>query len=421
MIKHVFKIIANQWRKNVWIVIELFIALSILWFTVDFFSVMWLTTRTPPGFDIKDTYLVRIALTPTQAPGYVAYEEGSEEPGRNFQRLVERLRLMPGIEAVCTGKLFYPYCTGAFMNSFSKDSLNISPFILTITPEYFDVFKVKSADGAPTAQLKTSLLDGYIVSKTMEEKLFPGNSAKGKDIYVVWQGDTVGTYRISNVVQTMKRNEYVRPDGYIFYPFTESELMKMTDRQIWESMSIGIRTQPGGNPKAMVAKLENELKNSFEAGNFSLAGVTPISELRDYMLWNYGVYDTLQYSTFFTIFFLVNVFLGVLGTFWLRINKRREEIGIRMALGSSRRRVVSQMQMESFVLILIASVPAVLVWVNIVIAELLSTDRYDITVTRLALNSVITLGLIVLAAALATWYPARKAASMPAAEALRYE
>jgi putative ABC transport system permease protein len=146
-----------------------------------------------------------------------------------------------------------------------------------------------------------------------------------------------------------------------------------------------------------------------------------MSEIREDMLWAYGVYDTLHYTSFFTVFFLANVFLGILGTFWLRINKRREEIGVRMALGSSRRRLVSQMHIESLVLILIATIPAALVWFNIVIADLLSVDRYDVTAARLALNTVFSLGLTVLAVALATWYPARKAASMPAAEALRYE
>jgi putative ABC transport system permease protein len=171
----------------------------------------------------------------------------------------------------------------------------------------------------------------------------------------------------------------------------------------------------------MVAKLNEELKGNFEAGNFSLAAVRPVSTLRENYLWRYGVYETLNYTTFFTVFFLANVFLGILGTFWLRINKRREEIGIRMALGSSRRRLLSQMLIESFVLVLIAAIPAALVWLNIVVAELLPTNRYDVTASRLVLNTVFALGLTILATTLATWYPARKAASMPAAEALRYE
>jgi len=421
MIKHAFKIITNQWRKNVWITIELFIVLSVLWYTVDFLSVLWLSSRTPPGFDIKDTYLVTLALTPEKAPDYIAYEAGSEEPGANFMRIVDRLRLNPDIEAVCSGLWFYPYCPSSSNTTYYYDSLRVGSGILQTTPEYFDVFRVKSLYGESNEQLKAAFSEGYIISKTIEEKLFPGNSAKGKSIYNISQGDTTGVFRVSNVVNTMKRNEFVRPDGYIFHPFNESELMKMDEYSIWQRVSICFRTRPGSNSKEMAAKLENELKGNLEAGNFSLAGIKPISELREDMLWFYGIKDTLQYTTFFTVFFLVNVFLGVLGTFWLRINKRREEIGLRMALGSSRRRLVSQMHIESFVLVCIAAIPAALVWMNIVFAELLATDQFDVTTSRLVLNTVFALGLTALAAALATWYPARKAASMPAAEALRYE
>ena len=420
MITHAFKIIINQWRKNIWIAVELFIVLSVLWFTVDFFSVLWLTSRTPAGFDIKDTYLVSLALTPQNASNYITYEAGSDEPGRNFMRLIDRLRINSKIEAVCIGD--YPYCQGFVSSSFDLDSLRINAINLKTTPEYFDVFRVKSAYGENREQLKEAIREGYIICKTVEETLFPGSSGKGKYFYNIdTNGDTINIRHINAVVSTMKRQEFLRPMAHIFLPFQESNLMKMDENNIRQGVPICIRTRHSNNPKEMARQLTDELKGNFEAGNFSLANIRPISELRDQMMWQYGVYETIQYGSFFTAFFLVNVFLGILGTFWLRINKRREEIGVRMALGSSRRRLISQMHIESMMLICIAAVPAVVVWINIVMAGLLPDDRFDVTASRLALNTLFTVGLTVLATSLATWYPARKAASIPAAEALRYE
>ena len=422
MITHAFKIIINQWRKNIWIAVELFIVLSVLWFTVDFFSVLWLTSRTPAGFDIKDTYLVALALTPQNASNYIKYEEGSDEAGRNFMRLIDRLQTNSKIEAVCIGLQHYPYCSGYTSSTYNYDSLRVGATILQTTPEYFDVFRVKSAYGENREQLKEAIRDGYIISRTMEEKLFQGGSAKGQDIYNIgMNGDTTGVRHINAVVTTMKRQEFLRPNEYIFFPFKESDLMKMDENTIRQRVSICIRTQHSNNSKEMARQLTDELKGNFEAGNFSLANIMPMSELREQMMWQFKVYDTIQYGSFFTAFFLANVFLGILGTFWLRINKRREEIGVRMALGSSRRRLISQMHIESMMLICIAAIPAVVVWINIVMAGLLPDDRFDVTASRLALNTLFTVGLTVLATSLATWYPARKAASIPAAEALRYE
>ena len=87
MTSHLFKLIYNQRRSNGWIVLELFLIFILIWVLVDFFSVLYLTARTPVGADITDTYLVKLSMTPQSSPSFIAYEEGSEEPSRNFQRI----------------------------------------------------------------------------------------------------------------------------------------------------------------------------------------------------------------------------------------------------------------------------------------------------------------------------------------------
>ena len=36
------------------------------------------------------------------------------------------------------------------------------------------------------------------------------------------------------------------------------------------------------------------------------------------------------------LFLLTNVFLAVIGTFWFHVSRRRAELGLRMAMGSTR-------------------------------------------------------------------------------------
>lgn len=64
MTSHLFKLIYNQRRSNGWIVLELFLIFILIWVLVDFFSVLYLTARTPVGADITDTYLVKLSMTP---------------------------------------------------------------------------------------------------------------------------------------------------------------------------------------------------------------------------------------------------------------------------------------------------------------------------------------------------------------------
>ena len=77
--------------------------------------------------------------------------------------------------------------------------------------------------------------------------------------------------------------------------------------------------------------------------------------------------DRLQYewrkisiNLLLSVFILLNVLFGITGTFWLRIEQRRCETGLRMALGSTRRRVGWFFTAEGW-LLLTTVVPLVLV------------------------------------------------------------
>lgn len=58
------------------------------------------------------------------------------------------------------------------------------------------------------------------------------------------------------------------------------------------------------------------------------------------------------------IFFLLNIALGIIGTFWFRNQARRNEIGLRMALGSSRNKLQAQYIAEAILLLTLAAIPA---------------------------------------------------------------
>ena len=49
-----------------------------------------------------------------------------------------------------------------------------------------------------------------------------------------------------------------------------------------------------------------------------------------------GDTDKVNSQAVVVLFLLVNVFLGLIGTFWFRTRRRRSEIALRMAMGSTR-------------------------------------------------------------------------------------
>lgn len=416
MIRHLFKLIWKQRRFNLWIVLELFVVSALMWYIVDYLSVLAITATTPTGFNIENTYRLNLAVRQENESGYTAYEEGSPEPWQNMQRLAERLRRHPDVEGVSVGCWHFPYCRSNRSNQFWHDTLRVNTDILAVTPDYFRVFRVASSSDGNPEKLAEAISQGYVISPAVEEQLFPGSSAVGQTI--LDKGDSL-EMRVTGVTTLMKRTEFSRPTRFLFAPLNESLLAAKSENDLWSSVDICFRVKEGAAKNDFAERFAREMRPQLQAGNFYLSEVTPLSDYRDVQLqW---AYNTLNYRIGFAVFFLLNIFLGVIGTFWLRINKRKSEIGLRMAVGSSRRTILWQMVGEGMVLLLIAFLPALVVCLNLVHLDLLPKQYMDVTPLRCGLTTAITLALLVLVVALGTWYPALRSSRIEPAEALHYE
>lgn len=416
MIRHLFKLIWTQRRFNGWIVLELFVVSALMWYIVDYLSVLTITAATPTGFNIENTYRLTLAVRQENESGYITYEEDSPEPWQNMQRIAERLRQHPDVEGVSVGCWHFPYCRSNMSNQFWRDTLKVGTDILTVTPDYFRVFRVASASDGNPETLAQAMERGYVISPAVEERLFPGSSAIGQTI--LDKGDSL-EMRVTGVTTLMKRTEYDRPARFLFVPLDESLLSVETENDLWSSVDICFRVKEGAARNDFAERFTREMRPQLQAGNFYLSEITPLSDYRDVQLQR--AYNTLNYRIGFAVFFLLNIFLGVIGTFWLRINKRNSEIGLRMAVGSSRRTILWQMVGEGMILLLIAFLPALVVCLNLVQLDMLPTEYMDITPLRCGLTTLITLSLLVFVVALGTWYPARRSSRIEPAEALHYE
>ena len=121
-------------------------------------------------------------------------------------------------------------------------------------------------------------------------------------------------------------------------------------------------------------------------------------------------------------FLLLNIFLGIVGTFWVRTEQRRAEVGIRRVVGSTNRSVFSLMFGEGVILMTLAFLPAaVAAWY-----VMFHTDLCDIKVVplgrgRLLLGLGCTYLQMLLMVFLGTFIPVLRALRVPPTEAIRSE
>jgi putative ABC transport system permease protein len=195
-----------------------------------------------------------------------------------------------------------------------------------------------------------------------------------------------------------------------------------------QRVQIAIRIAPEADTD-FAKRFMKDMKSQLEIGPYYLSTVTSFQDIKaDYIERN-GISDQLKSIYAITAFLVINIFLGLIGTFWYRAQARRSEIGLRIAMGATRRNVRRMMSLETLFLLFIASVIAVNICINIGQNEVVGA--FDIPVGDRTLtgsgieqdflNYALTFLFLGAVSLLAVWYPTHQASVVPPAEALRDE
>ena len=163
------------------------------------------------------------------------------------------------------------------------------------------------------------------------------------------------------------------------------------------------------------------MQSVFDRGIFYLDYIRPYSDMKAAYDVQQGTVNYLYTVYGVAAFFMFNVFLCVLATFWYRTRKRRCEIALRMAMGSSRAQVMRYFLAEGMALLLLAAVPAVVVAFNVQMADLTVHTLVDVSWERFAGCFLGAMALLACIIVLGIWYPARRAMLVQPAEALHDE
>ncbi len=399
MILHILKQIWTQRRRNAWIFAELFIVFVLAWYIIDYGFMMVYNRLLPRGFDMENTYRVKHRDLTTDA---------DKEAFRIFYDKVKRY---PGVQtAFLTGKYSgtTPFCNSFSGYTVKTDTTSASEgFGAQSKPigseNYFSIFKVKSVIHPDRlGHLNFSDKNSIVLSENLAKALFKDEPAYGKTVFL-----GTSPYVVSDVVASQKRYDYEQHCYSFFYPSDDSTVTEP---------EIAIRV--GDN-----FSLQN-FKNDITGSIISYKAVKKNLEAMD------GTKNNIRMRSGVMIFFLLNIALGIIGTFWFRNQSRRSEIGLRMALGSSRNKLRAQYIAEAVFLLLLAAIPAFCVNAFIIQADIIEVAGQQVAngeyITnnkwlRFFITSTITFGLLTVIVALSACIPAYRASQVHPVEALREE
>lgn len=426
MVTHILKLIKAQFRSNSWVLAELLVVFVVMWFMADYFLMQGVLMNRPVGFKLDNVYQAVVSLRPAESPSFIQYEEGSEEPLQNFERIIERIGRHPDVEVVGLSYYSLPYTFSNMGDGIRRDSIRLNVRNMMVSPDYLQVFGIHSAEGESPEEMARKLSElvstkDLMISGELARSLFDRTDILGKEVYM--SGDSIPK-RIVVVTEPVRNDEYDAGDMNVF--FTRMDLtamqrewgMKESD---FTDVQVTFRTRPGSTLPDYAQHFLKEMKLQLKAGNFWVSDIKRFENIRADFLANSKETNNRKLFSALGVFFLVNVFLAVIGTFWFRVNRRRSELGLRMAVGSTRSGIQTLMIGEGVVLLTLAALPALLVCANLVWMDLLSATVMPAGMLRFLVVSLITWATLALTIILATWYPSRKASHLEPAEALHYE
>ena len=418
MNKKLFTQIRNEWRSNLWLALELLLVSVVMWYIIDLLYCRMATYLEPRGFDTEHCYLINMGVLTDKSPDYTPYSD-THKQSDEVRELVERLRRRPEVEVVSLSLSAYPYNGSNGSAEVDYDTLHAPRWTIRriVTPDFVRVFRYQGARGETSEQLAEILERGdFLASDNLYRKYgVPMTSLVGKKEFYLF-GDTTQTYRLGAALQNVRWDDYSQASTSYSMVYNMNLL---PDDWINADNELCIRVR-ADRDQIFMENLKADSEKQFRIGNLYISDIKSFKDIR--RSFQQGDTSQMRILVVGMGFLLLNIFLGLLGTFWFRTQQRRGEIALHKAMGATDGAVFGRLMSEGIFLLLIVTVPAVII--DIVMAHFeLNSWRNGTTLEwpRLAFCVAATFVLIAAMIGIGIGIPARRAMKVQPAEALHDE
>jgi predicted permease len=404
--------------RSVLVVAELALALVLLIGAALLIRTAMALARVDPGFDTKNVLTLKMSLNGAE------YEkaEAVETVVRNG---AERVRAIPGVElasATCCVPLEGGYGLGFRIVGRPLAADSQGPFHggagwMTVSPGYFEVFKIPVRRGRTFTERDTSASTPVAIVNEAMARQFWQDSDPLNDRIVIGKGamrefEAEGERQIVGVVADIRSNGLdVEPQPQMWIPQAQVPDAANALNIGLSPISWIVRTTVP--PQSLSSLIQETLQQST---GLPVTDIRPMDEIaarsvsrQRFNMWVMTVFGACA---------LLLAAIGIYGLMAYSVEQRTQEIGIRLALGAQTSQVRRMVIVQGMTLALVGL--AIGLGAAFGIARLITTLLFGVS-ARDPLVFTAVPALLAAVALLAVWLPARRASSVDPLIALRYE
>jgi putative ABC transport system permease protein len=351
-----------------------------------------------PGFDAHNLLTMNLALSTTKYA----------KPGQQiefFDDVLQRVSSQPGIRSVAISAalpLTFKRVTPVLPEGQPDVPLAQRPFIdiEAISPRWFETMRVPMRSGRTFTNADNATSPPVIVvNETFARQYWPGQSAMGKKVVIGRRPDPALVVGVAADVRNQGLEKESQAQLYLPFP-----------QLPWSDMNLLVRTDVP--PGTAVATVRSQIA--------AVDGNQPVNEIQTAE----ELIDNSRSQSRFTMLLiggfsgtaLVLAIVGVYGVLSYTVGQRRQEFGIRLALGAHRIDILRMVMRQGLLLALVGILAGL--GASFMTTRLLGNVLYR-TGARDAATFVLVPVVFLLAAALASYLPARRAMKVEPVETLK--